>query len=61
MKAKEGDIISWEFEELEYTAEVIIITKDNDYGIYITYDNYGFTQDYIPDKDVLRVWEPKHE
>jgi len=57
LKAKEGDVISWEYSEIEYTAEVQIVRENGDYGVYVVYEGMSYTQDYIPNSDVLRVWK----
>lgn len=53
---KVGDIISWEYQELEYFAEVVVVTGDG-FGVYVVYDGIGLQQDYIEPKNVLRVWK----
>jgi hypothetical protein len=59
MKASIGDIISWEYNGIEYFSEVVAVSRDDDYCVYAVYDGLGYTQDYIEDGKVLRVWEAK--
>ena len=59
MKAHTGDVISWEYNGIEYFSEVVAISHEGDYCVYVVYDGKGYTQDYIEDGKVLRVWEVK--
>jgi hypothetical protein len=57
MTAKEGSIISWNYKNITYYARVQIISEDGDCGVYVIYDGLGLQQDYIPQKDIIRVYE----
>lgn len=58
MEANKGDVIKWDLDGDEYYSEVSMV-EDEHYGVYVVYDNYGFTQDLIPKKDVLAVYKIK--
>ncbi len=56
-KAKVGEVISWNYENITYYAKVQIISEDGDCAVYFVYDDLGLQQDYVPQEDIIRSYK----